>query len=88
MSIEDQLRGSLRRRAASVRPEPDLDDVFARTATRERRTRRFLTAGLVVALIAGPLSGFALGQAGDTSRAGVAIGGRADSGRTCRERRD
>jgi hypothetical protein len=75
MSIEDDLRDSLRRRAASVDAQPDLDDVVDRTANRERRTRRLLTAGLVVALIAGPLAGFAIGRARDDGGSDVATGG-------------
>ncbi len=75
MSIEDDLRDSLQRRADSVHPQPDLDDVSERTASRDRRTRRFLTAGLVVALIAGPLAGFAIGSAGDDGGGDVATGG-------------
>jgi len=78
MSIEDELRDSLRHRAASVDVQPDLDDVSARGASRDRRTRRFLTAGLVVALIAGPLAGFAIGSARDDGGGDVAIGTGAD----------
>ncbi|MGZ8766637.1 MAG: hypothetical protein ACXW2C_13195, partial [Acidimicrobiia bacterium] len=74
MSIEDELRDSLRRRAASVDAQPDLDDVAARGASRDRRTRRLLTAGLVVALIAGPLAGFAIGSSGERSGSDVAVG--------------
>jgi hypothetical protein len=75
MSIEDELRDSLRRRAASVDAQPDLDDVVERTAHRDRRTRRLLTTGLVVALIAGPLAGFAIGRADDRGGSDVATGG-------------
>ena len=75
MSIEDDLRDSLQRRAAAVHVQPDLDDVSERSASRERRTRRFLTAGLVVALIVGPLAGFAIGSATDGGGGDVATGG-------------
>ncbi len=52
-----------------------IEDVTAPDAARDRRTRRLLTAGLVVALIAGPLAGFAIGTARDDGGGDVAVGG-------------
>lgn len=62
MSLEDDLRNSLQRRARDVAPTSDVTDVHARAAGHDRRTMRWLVVGLVVVLFVGPLTGFALGQ--------------------------
>jgi hypothetical protein len=64
--LERDLRDDLTRRAAAVEPPPaDWDDLTARMSRRQRRSRAWLSAGLVVALVAGPLAGFAIAQSLD-----------------------
>jgi len=62
--FERRLRDDLTHRADAVTPEStDWDDLTRRMSRRNRRTRTWLTVGLVVALVAGPVAGFGIARA-------------------------
>jgi hypothetical protein len=62
--IDDRIRRSLDRRAASLRERPDLDGLNDRIARRDRRRMRVTSIALVLALVAGPMVGFVAGRNG------------------------
>jgi len=78
MSIEERLRAALQRRAASVEPRPDLEDVDHRAAHGGRRHARALVAALALVLVAGPVAGFAIGRATSSESDGDQPSVRAD----------
>ena len=59
MNIEDDLTRQLHAKAATVRPSPDLGDLFGRIGARERSTRRHerLSVGAAVIVLAASLGG-------------------------------
>ena len=62
--LDDRIRQSLDRRAASLSERPDLDGLNDRIARRDRRRMRVTSIALVMALVAGPLVGFLAGRSG------------------------
>jgi hypothetical protein len=62
--LDDRIRQSLDRRAASLSERPDLDALNDRIARRDRRRMRATSIALVMALVAGPLVGFLAGRSG------------------------
>jgi len=68
--FEDRLRRALAQSTRTVADAPDWDDLTDRLTKRDRTRTRWLALALVLALLAGPLAGFALGRRGagdDTS---------------------
>lgn len=79
--LEPRLRDHLRHRADRVATAPDVADLHDRIDGRQRRRTRAVGAALALALVAGPLGGWALGRAGVDDRDAVAaLGGSGDAG--------
>ena len=79
--VEPRLRDHLEHRADRVHVAADLDDVHRRIGDRQRRRTRALGATLAVALVAGPVLGFALARSTEPDRDTVsATGGDLASG--------
>jgi len=62
--LDDRIKQSLDRRAASLSERPDLDGLNDRIARRDRRRMRVTSIALVMALVAGPVVGFLAGRSG------------------------
>jgi hypothetical protein len=74
--LEPRLRDHLRHRADRVTGPPDVADLHGRIDARQRTRTRALGAALALALVAGPLGGWALGHATVDERDPVASVGR------------
>jgi hypothetical protein len=61
--LEPRLSDHLNQRASRVSATPDLDDVHRRIEHRRQRRTRALATALAIALVAGPLAGWAVGRA-------------------------
>jgi hypothetical protein len=66
--LEPRLRDHLDQRARRVSQPPDVADLHDRIDARQRRTTRALGAALAVALLAGPVLGFALARSTESDR--------------------
>ena len=74
--LEPRLRDHFHQRASRVSAPPDVGDVHRRIDGRARRRSRALGVALAIALVAGPLAGYALAQATEPDRDAVAaLGG-------------
>jgi hypothetical protein len=62
--FDDRVRRSLRQQGELMHDTPAPAELTDRIVRKERRTRRGLTVGLVVALLAGPTLGFVAGSGG------------------------
>ncbi len=73
--LEARLRGHLHGRAQHVTSAPDVADLHQRIDGRRRTRTRALGAALALALVAGPLGGWALGRATVDERDPVSTSG-------------
>jgi hypothetical protein len=82
--LEPRLSDHLHQRASRVHTTPDLADVHERIGHRQQRRTRALGAALALALVAGPVAGFALARTTepdvDTLTAGGGGGGTSSGG--------
>ena len=65
--FEQQLRGRLTGRAATVTPRGDLDDLVERIAKQRARGRRASAFAMALIVVVGPIGGFALARATTSS---------------------
>jgi hypothetical protein len=82
-NLERDLRNLLSQRADAATTSPgDWQDLTVRMARRNKRSKRLLASGLVVALLVGPLAGFAVARAVEDSEPGgrVTAAGPGDAG--------
>jgi hypothetical protein len=77
--LEPRLRDHLRQRASRVSAPSDLADVHQRIGGRARVRTRALGAALAIALVAGPVAGYALAQATAPDTDTVSASGGGDS---------
>jgi hypothetical protein len=76
--LEQRLRDHLRRQASRASAPPDVTDLRRRVDARDRRITRALGAGLAIALLAGPVAGWAFARSTESDRNTVtAAGGQA-----------
>lgn len=81
--IERRLRESLRRRADDVDAEANWGDLERRSDRASGSRRRLVATGVVMAMIAGPLLGFAVARATESGDGlSIAAGGRAQTAHT------
>ena len=78
--LEPRLTDHLRQRASRVGTPPDVADVHHRIADRHRKRTRALGAALAMALVAGPVLGFALARGTEPDVDTVTAGGGGGSG--------
>jgi hypothetical protein len=73
--LEPRLRDHLRQRAARVHTPPDVTDLHRRIETRGRRVVGALGVGFAVALVAGPVAGWAVARSTEPDRDTLVAGG-------------
>ena len=79
--LEPRLGDHLRHRASRVHAPQDLTDVHRRVDSRQQRNMRALGAALAIALVAGPVAGWALARSAEPDRDTLtAAGGGSDDG--------
>jgi hypothetical protein len=66
--LEPRLRDHLRQRASRVSAPPDVADLHRRLDAHDRRMTRALGAGLVIALLAGPVTGWAVARSTESDQ--------------------
>ena len=73
--LEPRLEHHLARQASAVDPVPDTADLAARIGAKGRRTTRGLGAALALALVAGPVGGWALARSTEADRQSLSAAG-------------